>query len=209
MNYCGKERKGNRFCLRLQDAEGNLQFVHYLIKNHIKEMRLVNENNMRYSAINLAAIAKYGSLEFRSMRGTLDVPTLHNWVSALIQLKNYACSKDTPTAVFDEFCEAGPIEFLNRVLGVWAAPFIYPKMEKDLQRSFSLAIDVPFIYQKYAHRFVEDEVEEAPEKNIYADKINWGEIRGNFVNAVDPVAVPAPWVARKAHIRRPKPINID
>lgn len=153
INFCGKERKGNRFCLRLQDAEGLLEYVAFLIQNDVKDLRVVNENQLRYAALNLGALTKYGSVEFRSMRGTLDVSTISTWVSALIQLRNYACAAVSPKEIYEEFCNIGCVAFLNKVLGDYAKPFHYPKMEKDLHRSFSLSIDIPFLYKMHERNF--------------------------------------------------------
>lgn len=164
LSFCGKERKANRFCLRLQDAEGFMEHFSYLIQNTLRDFRLVNENSIRYAALNLAAINKYGSVEFRSMRGTLEVGVLQDWVSALVQIKNYACQAESPAAIFKEFCQLGCLPFLNKVLGVYADKFTYPNVEKDMQRSFSLSIDVPFLYKQVAHKFKE-QLSEAPEKD--------------------------------------------
>jgi hypothetical protein len=131
------------------------------------------------------------------MRGNLDVNVLHTWVSALIQLRNYAMEIDNPTKIYEEFCTLGCVGFLDKVLGDYAKAFRYPKMEKDLQRSFSLSLDIPFTYKMNAHRFKEDAEELPPapkavlkKKNPLADfvvmdgampaaapNINWEQIR--------------------------------
>ena len=163
INFCGRERKGNRFCLRLQDAEGFMEYFKFLIQNRLKDFHMLNENSMRYSAINLAALRKYGSLEFRAMRGNLELKTLTDWVSALVQIKNYACQdKATPATIYQTFCEKGCEGFLRDVLGVYADAYIYPGFEKDMQRSFSLSIDAPFLYREYKHLFVEQPEVVAP-----------------------------------------------
>jgi hypothetical protein len=162
---------------------------------------MINEGTIRYAALNLAALTKYGSLEFRAMRGNLDVNVLHTWVSALIQLRNYAMEIDNPTKIYEEFCTLGCVGFFERVLGEYAKPFHYPKMEKDLQRSFSLSLDIPFTYKMNAYRFKEDAEELPPapkavlkKKNPFANvimdalvppaapPINWEQLRrGDFV----------------------------
>lgn len=148
MNYCGKERKGNRFCLRLQDAEGILDAISTLITKGIVGLAQVNENNIRYSALNLAALKKYGSVEFRGMRGTLDQGVLNNWCQALFSLRKTAEGFKDPVEIYDLFQKKSGEGFLKLALKDWAVPFIYPKMDQDMMRSYSLSLDIPFMYKK-------------------------------------------------------------
>ena len=159
MNYCGRDRKGNRFCLRLADAEGILDAITYLITHGIKEfMYNYHEDQVRYSGLNLAAITKYGSLEFRGMRGNLDLNVLNTWCNALVNIRNYAMNVEKPRDIYDDFIEGTPTEFLHRVLKDYAAPFISPKIDKEMQKSFSLSIDIPHTYSVYrANKKIEEE----------------------------------------------------
>lgn len=147
MNYCGKERKGNRFCLRLQDADGILDFVNVMIE-HGFAFFVANgrEDHMRYSAINLAALRKYGSLEFRGMRGNMDKGIVSNWCKAIVALRTYAQKMQTPTAVYEQFSELGPVKFMQSVLGELTDVFASPRDEREINRSFSLSIDIPHMF---------------------------------------------------------------
>jgi Putative amidoligase enzyme len=51
-------------------------------------LEFCSESN-RYSALNLAAIKKYGSLEFRQGDGTLDEEKIEVWIQILMCLKKY------------------------------------------------------------------------------------------------------------------------
>lgn len=145
MTFCGKERKGNRFCLRLQDAEGILDYLNMVFKSY-NNLGVVGDG-MRYAAVNLAATVKYGSLEFRAMRGTLDVDVLTTWIETLVQLRTYATKLENPQAVFDLFVELGAVGFMQEVLGEKLTPsFMYPKASGDIQRSFSISLDLPYAY---------------------------------------------------------------
>lgn len=144
MNYCGKERKGNRFCLRLQDAEGLLETVMHLVNGGVASLVRIGEDSIRYSAINLAAVRKYGTVEFRGMRGNADENVINTWANAVVALRTFACKQESPQAIYDKFVQMNGEGFLEEVLGDYAKAFVYPKMAKDLQRSFSLSIDIPF-----------------------------------------------------------------
>ena len=146
MTFCGKERKGNRFCLRLQDAEGILQTLTYMFRNGEGSLRNIGEEAVRYAAINLYATRKFGSLEFRGMRGNMDVDVLDIWTRALVAIREFAVFAKTPKEVYSLFSKAAPKEFLNLVLGELSDNFTYPRMVKDMQTSFSLSIDLPFSF---------------------------------------------------------------
>jgi hypothetical protein len=101
MTFCGKERKGNRFCLRLQDAEGMLETYQKMFTQWEEGFFHIPANQVRYSAMNIEATAKYGSLEFRGMRGNMDVDMITTWVNALIYLREFAKSVDNPAKVYE------------------------------------------------------------------------------------------------------------
>jgi len=183
LNFCGKERKGNRFCLRLQDAEGVLDAVIELAKRGIVEYKRNHlEDHIRYAALNMAALYKYGSIEFRSMRGTLDAGVLNNWVDALLAVRKFACEMKNPQEIFDLFSMLPAEEFLTRVLGDVAKVFIYPNLEKDMRKSFSLSLDALAAFS-VSKIFSEKGIEEIPLKlsplkgNM---KINWDPVRANW-----------------------------
>lgn len=146
MTYCGKDRKCNRFCLRLQDAEGLMDNVMKLVNEGVSGLVKLPEDNIRYSALNLASIKKYGTVEFRAMRGNSDVAIINTWASALVRLRDWAMLQESPQAIYEMFVKMNGEGFLQEVLGEYAKPFVYPKMAKDMQRSFSLSIDIPFAY---------------------------------------------------------------
>lgn len=182
VNYCGKERKCNRFCLRLQDSEELSTIVHNMMVNGIRNEAL--GEGMRYAAINLASLNKYGSIEFRSMRGTADEKVISTWCSALVAIRSFAKKHKDVKSIFDKFIDSKPLDFLKEVLGDYADPFIYPKMDKDMNRSFSLAMDIPFTQR------VEKVVEEPKPRRraaaaIPADMV-WEAAPAHLVNLINP-----------------------
>jgi hypothetical protein len=154
MTYCGKERKGNRFCLRLADAEGVINILQGLFSDGPRSIRNFNGDQVRYSAINIAALQKYGSLEFRAMRGNMEVETIHTWTEALFKIKSFAMACKDPKEILKIFQEKDPKVFLKTVLQEVADPFIYPRMVKDMQRSLSLSLDLPYCFKEVAEEEV-------------------------------------------------------
>lgn len=145
-NFCGNSRKGNRFCLRIQDAEFSLWYLNKVFANGVNEALRFNENHIRYAAINLASLKKYGSIEFRSMRGTLDQNVLSTWTTALVSIRNFACHHKNCLDIHDEFVRRGPREFLRYVLGDLAVQFEYKTLERDVFQSYSLTLELAHVY---------------------------------------------------------------
>lgn len=145
MTYCGKGRKANRFCLRLGDAEG--------LMDTLKKVAATAsyhdcDDNIRYSSINLAALMKYGSLEFRGMRGNIEIPVIHTWTRALMALREYAIKQESPNSVKTHIEKVGSKEFMLGVLGAELNKvFTYPRVLKDMAKSYSISLDLPYAYQ--------------------------------------------------------------
>lgn len=165
MTFCGKERKGNRFCLRLQDAEGMLETYNNMFTGRERALFEVPANQVRYSAMNIEATPKFGSLEFRGMRGNLDVDLISTWIDCLIRIREFAKSVDNPTQVYDLYAENEAQGFMEKVIGDLTPRFYYPRMVKDVQRSFSLSLELPFTYGREQKR----KTENVPELEIDED----------------------------------------
>lgn len=149
MNFCGQERIGNRFCLRLQDAEGLLDSVNYLFQTGPQGFRMLNEENIRYSAINIYATRKYGSLEFRGMRGTLDEGVLRKWINALNSLKESAKSFGGIRDIHEFFKNNRNSHVVEQILG---EDFLYEGLDFGMNTSFSLCYELPFLYKEVEKR---------------------------------------------------------
>ncbi len=146
INFCGEERKGNRFCLRLEDAEGAMTVFTQLFSRGERFLREMGQDHVRYAAINIEALRKYGSLEFRAMKGTVDVERITTWCTALYNIREFAKEQESPAAIFNLFAKMEAQAFSALVLKETAPTFTYPELVRDMQRSFSLAIDLPFAY---------------------------------------------------------------
>ena len=159
LSYCGKERKGNRFCLRLQDAEGLLDILNTMFKTDFNSLMIIRPDAVRYAAINLESLTKYGSLEFRAMRGNLDVDVIDNWVEALYRVRAFAMQIENPIEIHNLYAEGSTQSFMETVLGDLSKTFYYPKMVRDIQKSFSLSLDLPYCFKNRIERVNEKKPE--------------------------------------------------
>lgn len=148
MTFAGKKRKGNNFCLRLQDAEGVLNVVTKLFEFGEQGTMYVKPDQVRYSAMNIEALRKYGSVEFRGMEGNIDEKRIQKLCTALVRIREYGVKQDTPEAVYERFSELGSIPFMQEVLGDIADDFHYARAEKDMLVSFSISLDLPFAFKR-------------------------------------------------------------
>ena len=130
---CGETREGNLFCLRLRDAEGVLSYVEQelSVSAYKNVFRYLNNNeNIRYSALNLCATPLFGSLEVRSMRGVYDTQIIVDWVKLLSTLfDNAITSFKNPGQLFESVVDKGAETVARELLGVFSAKTVDANMD--------------------------------------------------------------------------------
>lgn len=114
LGFCGEARRGNLFCLSANDAE---YLFHEL--QQVAQFRAFDylNDNVRYAGVNIYATKRYGSLEFRSMRGTVDKDIITGWVDILLSLREAAMSYDNPREMIEAINHEGEEDFVKRILG--------------------------------------------------------------------------------------------
>lgn len=122
VHWCGKGRVGNHFCLRCFDAEF---VIHKLIEACEKrDWRFLNTDEIRYAALNLTSMFKYGSVEFRSMRSTRDLDAVYKFVRLIDQVAKGAKKFANPKDVVHSLSEMGGQErFIKYVMEDMAEEF--------------------------------------------------------------------------------------
>lgn len=114
VEWSGPDRAGNLFCLRAKDSDYYVNMLESVLKQkNFKQWR----DDYRYSACNVASIPKFGSLEFRSMKGTVDIETILTWVDILLHLKRTSEKYDSPVEIVDDFVNLGPLPFFKKTFG--------------------------------------------------------------------------------------------
>lgn len=112
--WCGDHRVGNLFCLRAKDAPGIITKIKRFIRTNGTSSL---SDGLHYSAMNAHAIAKFGSVEIRTLRGARDPETILKWVAILRQLYELSEQFEDPRTVCANFSGNGPMEYLQMVLG--------------------------------------------------------------------------------------------
>lgn len=132
LTYCGPYRQGNHFCLSSQHAEGQ---VYELVQSAInRKFGNLNKEAIRYSSMNVYSLFKYGSVEFRAMRGTPDLEAIWEWMEIIDRVKNGAKQFKNPQEVILSMSMDGEKNFITQVLGDKAKLFIKVKGCEEMVR---------------------------------------------------------------------------
>jgi len=141
--YCGEDREGNHFCMRSSDAE----YLTYALSKAVKDdnMYSLQTDVLRYGALNVTSLFKYGSLEFRAMRSTAKLKPIVDWVHIIAKLKEASLNFADPTDVLHAISAGGEKYFLERVFDEYSYLFIdQPKLNKSIRTGLLNAQDVAY-----------------------------------------------------------------
>lgn len=113
VDFCGKSRVGNLFCLRASDAE----YLTFAVTNAIINSRVntLSTNDLRYASINFTALSKYGSLEFRAMRSPVKAEVISQWVNLLLCLKDASINFKEPDELLSNVSGQGGYDFARSI----------------------------------------------------------------------------------------------
>lgn len=147
--FCGQEREGNLFCLRLSDAEALIPACLQDINANYPFSTLLENDQVRYAGLNINALRKFGSIEFRGMRGVYDYETVDAW---LLACKAIAYSPgnlfSNPEHMLDQFYKMEKPEFLAQIFGAKFKETLcsyqgwYEELEEGALTVLPLAYDV-------------------------------------------------------------------
>lgn len=117
VDYLGEERAGNLFCLRLSDAEDiSFAIANCLKKESLGAIGYFTNDNLRYAAMNLVSLSKFGTLEFRAMRTPTTAEPVIEWLKILDRLYLGSKKFDNPAALISAMSANGEKEVLSSLL---------------------------------------------------------------------------------------------
>lgn len=91
-SMCEDSRLENNFCIPVRKNAGVINRLSQLSKN-IDSSRAVEQlasDNYRYAALNMAALRRFGSLEFRMRESLTDPSSLKDWINIFLSIKEFA-----------------------------------------------------------------------------------------------------------------------
>lgn len=130
IKFSGPDRLSNLFCLPMRDCEGVAVNIRNMLtavaRNNFRGLQ-VAVDNAKYGAINIATVARLGTLEFRSFRGEVDVSIIERWVGVLDKMKTYAKRPGvTPTTIMNSVERMGTESLAREVFGQYSAELGLP-----------------------------------------------------------------------------------
>lgn len=115
VDMCGEQRVGNLFCLRASDADKIITALR--ICKQENDLNHIQSSRYRYASINLAAISKFGSVEFRAFQTPKDLLKIQKWIEILLKIKDFSLGFDEAYDIIEGVSFGGPAEFVRNVLG--------------------------------------------------------------------------------------------
>ena len=118
--WCGDHRVGNLFCLRAKDAPAIVSKLRQLLVKGNSRV-IAGDDGLHYAGFNTQALAKFGSIEIRTLRGAREPEVIKTWVGVLKHIydlsEKYA---DEPRDICEGFSGAPHMDFVRRILGPYA-----------------------------------------------------------------------------------------
>ena len=101
---------------------------------------------LRYSSMNVCSLRRYGSLEFRAMRGTRDLSLIGDWAEMLVGIRDAAVKFESAKQVVEFLIEDGAESFLEVFLGQYKDKLCNglpaeETLNEGLVRAFPLAME--------------------------------------------------------------------
>jgi hypothetical protein len=148
VRWAGPDRVGNLFCLRAKDAQGLVKSLATAAKNDsfYGGATCFTNKNYRYAAVNCMALSKFGSLEFRAMRGTAKKDVLMLWVNTLLAIKDKSLEYTDPVHVLSDFSRRTCMGMCNHVMPPEMKQYMFqqPDFLDSLYEGARLAQDFAF-----------------------------------------------------------------
>lgn len=114
INFCDPTRKGNHFCLRAKDASYLIDCIFEFVESG--EKKHLDTEDIRYAAMNLNSLFRFGSVEFRALETPRDFNKICVWASVLKTLRDSAKEFANPVKIMESFSAEIFSSWTKRVL---------------------------------------------------------------------------------------------
>ena len=139
------DRHHNLFCLRALDSAflTNMLVQCFSSSNRFRQIR---ENSFKYAALNLYAIRKFGSLEFRFFKTPSDFRKIKNWVGLLDNIRSFSLRFDKPVDIVQFFSGNGPDAYMREALGDYVGEVTCPGADMIMWESCRNIQAIPYSF---------------------------------------------------------------
>lgn len=170
--YIAKDRINNPFTIPLfrlnqfSDLLGQLYYHSSKEDGNVMSAMQNFDSHNRYSAVNLNALIKYGSIEFRHSKAMYDSTRIIEWINLLMCLKKFAIN-NTPERIIEYAKTAPTSDLVNQVFG--SLSFIFNSMDffdlsKEIKRGMRVARKMYIQSQLYEKSSIEIRTQISPEQ---------------------------------------------
>lgn len=144
VKWCGEDRVGNLFALGAKYAEYLPDSLRYAKqKGSLLDMQ---DPSFRYASINLTALSKYGSVEFRSLRTPKDFSLINTWVDMLLKIKDRSLQFEDTRHMIEGISSAGAKLFAQQVLGDCFELVQCPNMDRLIMDGVRRVQDIAYCH---------------------------------------------------------------
>lgn len=123
--WVGDYRESNNFCLPWYEAEGDIELMCNLFAKAPRNFQYEAKKFHRYSAMNLNALHKFGSIEYRHLKTTLNKSRVLMWVNLLLCIKSYALKAANAETILATYHANGAKNFIKEVFGSLSSELDY------------------------------------------------------------------------------------
>jgi hypothetical protein len=161
--FVGHDREKSQFCVPLYQTTILNDFLEFW-NSHISVGRF-NWGNSRYAGLNLDAIRKFGTIEFRQLNGTNDVNKILNWINLLYCIYDFSVRKHYKELLYqigDLNTNSFYIAFINEVFGGYSYLLDTVNIKGDLEKGVK-AVKQSMMSNKFYQELCETiSLEESP-----------------------------------------------
>lgn len=139
-HFAGPDRENNLYCVPWASGEGAIRTItEYDVSKDIKHLKY----HHKYSALNLATLAKFGTLEFRHLPGmdSISITKLKSWINMLLCLKK-AARRYEYQSIPEEVSSQGFAMFTNTIFGELSSKLNYAGFQRDMVEQMGLCQDL-------------------------------------------------------------------
>ena len=208
--YAGPARVGNQYCLSAGDAEYLPMRLAQGLKSE-EYLYSVRGDDVRYSSINFSSLFKFGSLEFRAMRGTVDKEEILDWIAVINKLFKWAGTFKNPKEVWNAYLDKGheaiikenfPKPFVNFVFNL---PNWKDLMNNGSLYTFEIAHAIPeWMVIDPAAKRIERKLAAKKPKPTIDERITYWRISGYTMNQAEILAHWEDMNARLLDVNNPR-----
>jgi hypothetical protein len=170
IRFCGPSRRSNLFCMPLCDAEGILEDVLRVVRNigFCKYNGLgIAQDIGKYAALNPCTLTRFGTMEVRSLEGTLDIDRIELWVNLLLKIVDFASVKGRKPGDIVRMADQDRGEMVFTVFGDLARAFDkIPNQNALIAKNLYFAAKIAG-----ASRFTDDQWGFPKPKKVYKEKL--------------------------------------